>query len=301
MEQRITIGRDRQSNIIIDESNTQVSGKHCDIVFQNNQYVLYEHSSNGTYVNGQKYHNTHLTVSPQDDILLAGTYRLDWNLVHQRLNIGSSAPRRPQSRPTTLHNNEPYSREPEVYRGRQEYQPDYPAREQQNYESREQQPYYQQPQSVVNVNVQPQQNNQPYQPAPQQNNTDVERRLARWNWGAFYFGWLWGVFHKCYWPLTFLGINILAICLAFTVILLPLSYILLFFNGIASLVASIMLGIKGRRIAWDNGCFDSIETLERTQHYWAVAALICFLIPLVIGAIILSVTGSMFAGLFSQM
>ena len=44
-------------------------------------------------------------------------------------------------------------------------------------------------------------NNAPQMPPPVQpgnynyGNTSIERELNSWNWGAFFFGWLWGIFN----------------------------------------------------------------------------------------------------------
>lgn len=81
--------------------------------------------------------------------------------------------------------------------------------------------------------------------------------VSGWNWGAFYFGWLWGVFNGVYWPL---------------IELIPIV------GQLASLVVRIILGINGNRWAWENKVWTNAEHFNRVQHQWAIAALIFFLI-----------------------
>lgn len=82
--------------------------------------------------------------------------------------------------------------------------------------------------------------------------------LNNWNWGAFYFGWLWAVCHKIYWPL---------VCL--------IPYV----GQVAAFIICIFLGAKGNQWAWEK-YERSAEEFEHSQHSWAVAACICFIITL---------------------
>ncbi|MEO0128673.1 MAG: FHA domain-containing protein [candidate division WOR-3 bacterium] len=48
----IKIGRGRQNHIVIEDST--VSGSHCTITFKDGEFVITDHSKNGTFVNGKK-------------------------------------------------------------------------------------------------------------------------------------------------------------------------------------------------------------------------------------------------------
>ena len=80
--------------------------------------------------------------------------------------------------------------------------------------------------------------------------------LSKWNWGAFWFTWLWGVCNGVYWPL-------LAILLSAIPYVGP-------FIGIG---VSIYLGVEGTRLAWNAKSWPSWESFQKTQSNWAKAVL----------------------------
>lgn len=100
----------------------------------------------------------------------------------------------------------------------------------------------------------------------------LDAALGRWNWGAFLLGWLWAVCHRCYWPLI---VFVLGIVNAFIAVALPaagaVGNLLI---GLFSLGINIYLGLKGSRIAWDMGCYDSLQHFEAKERSWRNAAFI---------------------------
>ena len=82
------------------------------------------------------------------------------------------------------------------------------------------------------------------------------------NWGAFGFSFIWGLFHKCYITLLFIP------CM-----FLP-------FGQWITLGLSIWFGVKGNEWAWNNKKWKSIEHFNRVQSNWAIAFLILFLLGL---------------------
>lgn len=87
--------------------------------------------------------------------------------------------------------------------------------------------------------------------------TGIPSEIKGWNWGAFFFGWIWGIAHNVW-------VSLLTI--------IP-------FIGVIML---IVLGVKGNEWAWRNRKWDSIEQFKRTQHQWAVAAVVLLLIQVVL-------------------
>lgn len=81
----------------------------------------------------------------------------------------------------------------------------------------------------------------------------VPAEIDRWNWGAFFLHWVWGV-----------GNNTLVALLA----LLP---------GV-NLVMPFVLGLHGSKWAWQNKHWESIEEFRTVQRKWAQAgvALLAF-------------------------
>jgi hypothetical protein len=85
---------------------------------------------------------------------------------------------------------------------------------------------------------------------------NLDRELNSWNWGAFFFGWLWGVFNGVYWPL---------------VVLIP------YIGWAAALIISIVLGIKGNVWAWKGRYWRDFNHFKSVQRSWAMWALYVFI------------------------
>ncbi len=88
-----------------------------------------------------------------------------------------------------------------------------------------------------------------------------EAELAKWNWGAFLLGPIWGIGHGVW--RSFLT-----------------------FVPIYGLYEWVMLGINGNRWAWEKRKWDSIESFRKTQRKWAAWGIV------VDAIIILAVAGS---------
>jgi len=94
-------------------------------------------------------------------------------------------------------------------------------------------------------------------------NGEFPEELRRWNWGAFFLTWVWGVAHNTY--------------LAFLVLIPFLNIYIV-----------ISLGIKGNELAWKNRRFESIEQFKAVQKRWAQWGLGFFIIS-TIGFILLPI------------
>lgn len=101
-------------------------------------------------------------------------------------------------------------------------------------------------------------------PAAQQSSgsNTVPQEIIGWNWGAFFFTWLWGVCNGVW-------ISLLALL------------------GPLSLIMAIILGIKGNEWAWQNRKFASVEDFKKTQRTWAIWGLVLFLIGIAISVIVI--------------
>ena len=85
----------------------------------------------------------------------------------------------------------------------------------------------------------------------------IPKEIQGWNWGAFFFGWLWGISHRVW-------ISLLS----------AIPY--------AGVIMLIVLGVKGNEWAWRNKRWDSIEHFKRTQRTWAYWALEIFLLSVLL-------------------
>lgn len=74
--------------------------------------------------------------------------------------------------------------------------------------------------------------------------TPIPPEVRRWNWGAFFLTWIWGI-----------GNNVLIAFLCFV--------------PFVNFVWPIVLGIKGGEWAWQKKRWDSLEHFQRVQRIWA--------------------------------
>lgn len=67
--------------------------------------------------------------------------------------------------------------------------------------------------------------------------------LAGWNWGAFFFTWIWGIGHNVW-----------------------LS--LLVFLPVLNVIMPFVLGFKGNEWAWQHKKYASVEAFKKTENTW---------------------------------
>lgn len=96
----------------------------------------------------------------------------------------------------------------------------------------------------------------------------VEERLRKWNWGAFGLTWIWGVGNGVYWTLLLLIPGL---------------------GWIATPIAAIFLGLKGNSFAWDapDKEWEDIEHFRHVQRYWAIAAIIVWILVALITVVLI--------------
>ena len=85
-------------------------------------------------------------------------------------------------------------------------------------------------------------------------------QASGWNWGAFFFSWIWGLFNGAY--VTLWGL-------------------LLWLVPLGGLIWAIVCGVNGNRWAWQGRDWASVEHFRAGQRKWAIAALIVFLVAIV--------------------
>ncbi|TGQ39676.1 MULTISPECIES: cytochrome c oxidase assembly factor Coa1 family protein [unclassified Mesorhizobium] len=84
---------------------------------------------------------------------------------------------------------------------------------------------------------------------------EIPAELDRWNWGAFFLNWIWGIGNS-----TFIAL----------LALVPLVNIVMIF----------VLGARGSRWAWKNRTWRDAEQFRRTQRNWAIAGLIVWVVAI---------------------
>ena len=96
----ITIGRSPQNTIVVDGTYNTVSSSHATISENGGVLTLQDHSTNGTYINGQFIRNQSIIIRQGDNITLGQQYVLPWREVMQYFG-GSHATQRYQPTPLT--------------------------------------------------------------------------------------------------------------------------------------------------------------------------------------------------------
>ncbi len=79
--------------------------------------------------------------------------------------------------------------------------------------------------------------------------SSLPRELRRWNWGAFFLNWIWGIGNSTY-------------------------IALLMFVPVINFVMPFVLGAKGNEWAWRNRYWRSVADFRKTQRRWAIAGVI---------------------------
>ncbi len=127
----------------------------------------------------------------------------------------------------------------------------------------------------------------PLYPAPAQHDSDnssgeerggpTEIEDLRWNWGAFFCGWLWCFFHRTF-GLALLVIAAGLLLALFNVFILPAGYALP-----SELMALVLfglccyLGMHGHQLAWERRRFPGgVPQYLAVQRAWAVGGAVAF-------------------------
>jgi hypothetical protein len=92
--------------------------------------------------------------------------------------------------------------------------------------------------------------------------------IKRWNWGAFVFGWIWGIFNSVWIALL---------------TLIPFVNIVMIF----------VLGAKGNQWAWEKSESTDVDAFLRFQRKWNIAAAVWAGFIVLIFVVIMAILGPM--------
>ena len=80
MKKVYTIGRDLQSDIVLEDDSDVISRLHATIRFDGSKMYIIDQSQNGTYVNGMRMSaNEEVPISRKDTVSFANVAELDWS------------------------------------------------------------------------------------------------------------------------------------------------------------------------------------------------------------------------------
>lgn len=81
MNNKVTIGRAPECDLVVDQSYGRVSNEHATLEIQDGQLIFKDHSSNGTMINGRLIHQSSIAIQNGDKIMLADAYELSWAII----------------------------------------------------------------------------------------------------------------------------------------------------------------------------------------------------------------------------
>jgi hypothetical protein len=294
---RITIGRNDDNTLKVPEEFGKVSGYHGEISMdENGNLVFTDFSSNGTIINGQRVHKTSYQIYRGDEILLAGVCSVKWETLNNLL----PPPQQPDGRATVLMEQDQQSGgRKTVLRdfgnndngggrltqlkdydngGRKTQLKGYDNNGMQNDSQNEPRPCLYGPPPTVHQE-------QPTilpSPAIHTGRIDsaaaVSKALKKWNWGAFFLSFIWGCFHRIYWPLIVPAANLVVFLLPFLMDrdLQIFGIIITWIVHLAVFVVAVYLGINGSERAWQLKVYENLEDFNAKEKRWATAGFIFF-------------------------
>ena len=108
----------------------------------------------------------------------------------------------------------------------------------------------------------------------------IQKEIMRWNWGAFFLGWIWAIGNKLW---IWLPIGMAANAIS----LIPSpNNKTLWISMICQGVISVVLGVKGSEWAWKSKEWDSIEHFKRAQEKWRKWGIAFTVVGFIFGVII---------------
>ncbi len=297
----IKIGRADDNNIRVPESFIRVSNYHSDILLEGGKLLYCDHSTNGTIINNQKIKNMRVHVFQGDRIDLPGGYSISWDEINKYFD--------PVQRPA-IHRN-PHDVEhrysldgsivtdsvplPSEVSGKIKVR-DAESNSLGNKTVRMQQPDFEERKTlrknpVDSLGKDAESSSLGLYGSLGGSRADggltdeeIKQKLGRWNWGAFFLTWVWGLIHKAPWTLVFLILPLYIACIAF---LFPygmgeclFASILFILLSLAYIALAIYLGFNGTKIAWNNGCFNSVVHACESIRKWNIAGFVVFALGL---------------------
>lgn len=248
----IVILREGVDMVVVPGHYDRVSGNHADITRSDDgSFLLADHSRNGTLVNGQLVHNMTVKITGRDRILLAGQYEVNWSIVSELLSESNE-------RKTVIHSS---SQSNSVSRATRMFN--------QGLEERQQQSDFQ---PVTSPKIE-----------ATTSHRDLKLALRKFNWGAFFLTFFWGLFHKIYWPMWLLIANGAAFAAR---ALMPRDgvvffWLLSYLANLGWVVMAFYLGFRGNEMAWKRRCYRNLEDFKQKEHRWTVTGLVVGLLALI--------------------
>ena len=184
MNNKVTIGRAPECDIVVDQSYGRVSNEHATLEIQDGQLIFKDHSSNGTMINGRLIHQSSIAIQNGDKIMLANAYELSWANILRLFPVLQRKTERFDG--SQIESGE---RRTEMFN---------PA----DIESSHGDSINGTRQHTISENGTVGQLNDYTQ-------LEVDEYLERFNFGAFLSSWVWAICHRVFWPLVIIPISLI--------------------------------------------------------------------------------------------
>ena len=255
--ERVSIGRAQECTLHIPESFSKVSNEHADIHLVDGVLTFYDHSSNGTTINGQNVHNSNRVIKRGDSIVLAGSYELKWVEIERLFpNLHRATERFDGSQV------EVDGRKTELFDGSQI---DSNGRETERFDGSDVGIIGGRKTESMNAD------NNGEEVRGQLNEftqAEIEEITEKWNIGAFLSSWVWALANRIYWPLAIIPIS-----------LIP------YIGQVASLFLCTYLGLNGYRLAWSKTKDRNFKNFVNSQKKWVGIGVFLFIVFAAVQAI----------------
>ncbi len=300
----ITIGRNDQNSVQIAEDFRRVSRNHGKIdVWENGELKLTDFSTYGTTINGKLVQNDTVDIKIGDEIILGGECTLNWGIIEKFLpkpqTMGNSKETIVFYGNDNNGNDNKGSKETVIFYGNDKDGDNTTQNGKETVfnnttkngketvilgdDSKINDLYrttgdvvVQKGSSLSNTNSESFHSRS----GKYWSNKEVNSFLKKWNWGAFFLSFVWGCFHKIYWPLYILAANLVVSVLPFLMKgddLIIAVAIITWIVHLAVFVAAVYLGINGSELAWKLGvCNKDLSEFKKKEKRWTTAGFITF-------------------------
>jgi hypothetical protein len=254
--EKITIGRAPECDLNIPESFPSVSNEHADLHLIDGSLTFFDHSSNGTMINGKKVHKTSVSIKRGDKIVLGGSYELKWPEIERFFpSLHRATVRFDGSQIDTD------GRKTELFDSRADNIND---RKTELIDNNSNDNKVRKTETLVSSTNGEQIRGQ----LNSVTQAEIEDQLEKWNWGAFLSSWMWSIANRIYWPL----------------IIIPISFIP-YIGQVASLFLCTFLGINGYRLSWSKASDHNFTSFSNKQKKWIPIGIFLFTFFSIIQAI----------------
>ena len=106
---------------------------------------------------------------------------------------------------------------------------------------------------------------------------EIKKEILKWNWGAFFLGWIWALGNKL-WAWVLIGLAVNAISLIPSQNDKPVLISL-----ICQTVISVILGVKGNEWAWKRQKWENLQHFKRIQGRWLRWGLVFSVVGFIVG------------------